>query len=328
MRKLLFALFLLGTISLPSIATPVQFVNLRDDLVTSLKVGLNRPTHIKAPKGFKFYKGWLDNNLVADVDSDRPFQSGASMVYLVGRNRGSATLTLVGKDSTGEETLIVFKISTGTRSGPDIVALQRQGGAYPVALVKSTPVSVLHSGLDSAVSSGRLVPGSKLYRAIAKFTRLIEDGKTAQQAADIVGLDLAVVTEILKMGKGVTDIVRPLPIPTTPLVHAASQVLPPPPSETAAKESVIAKSTSKKKPYEINPSVSRQKKVAKVTRQKSIRATQPSDPVKLSPESIQLPEKPKSPSQRALEDIQKATNFNPDWAKPKDITLDQDQKKH
>jgi hypothetical protein len=297
MQKIISALFLCA-IALPAIAGPVQFVTLRDDLVTPLSVGVNRPTHIKAPRGFKFYKGWLDNNLIADVDSDRPFQSGASMVYLVGRTKGRATLTLVGKDSVGEEKLMVFKIATVNSGGPDIVSLRLQGGSTDAKTLKFTPVSVLRSGLDSAVSAGRLVPDSRLYGAIIKFIQLVESGKTAQQASEMLGLDLAVVTEILKMGK--KDLPAPvispvLPLPPVSVTQIPAPSLAPPPAPVILN---ISKS---------NRNILPKKKSIKLAKNRLRRIVAPSP----APEPVPVKtEKYKSPSQRALEDLQKSPSFH------------------
>ncbi|NJN74743.1 MAG: hypothetical protein HC799_19125 [Limnothrix sp. RL_2_0] len=76
--------------------------------IISLKV--NQGVNLNLPDGVLAYKGWLDDGSMVQIDGDRPFELGASILHLVAYQVGQTQLSLVTRDANQVESLYVFKL--------------------------------------------------------------------------------------------------------------------------------------------------------------------------------------------------------------------------
>lgn len=167
-----------------------------------IKLNLNSGLPIKMPSGYRVYKGWLDNDSLAEIDGDRPFDQGASIVYLVARTRGSGKLSLMVRDHSGTDHLFVIKLTSGGKASPDLVIIRGAGGGSELSprvdtVSNGSPTELVRSGLRR---SG-LLEGSELYQAVEQFIGLVDGGMPAEMASNQIGLDLAVIRKLIKMGQ-------------------------------------------------------------------------------------------------------------------------------
>jgi DNA-binding transcriptional MerR regulator len=200
--------------------------------VPSIKLAINNGLPIKMPSGYRVYKGWLDNDSLAEVDGDRPFQDGASIVYLVARTRGSGKLTLMVRDRNNVDHLFVLKLTTGVKSSPDMVVIRGSGGSrlspHIETVSQNNPTELVRAGLRR---SG-LPEGSELWIAVEQFNGLVDSGMPADSASQQIGLDLAVIRKLIKLGQPpqTQEVVQPLPVPQQPEVKLdLAKALPAPP---------------------------------------------------------------------------------------------------
>ena len=124
MRKLTalaISISLLGMSSIPALAQ-VQTVS-EDQAINSvprIQLKVNQGINLKLPSGTLVYKGWLDDGTLAQLDGDRPFEQGASILHIVARKSGTTQLSLMARDSQGVDSLYVFKLVAGSQ-GASIV---------------------------------------------------------------------------------------------------------------------------------------------------------------------------------------------------------------
>jgi hypothetical protein len=242
MKKLL-ALALAGALSVPvgamAATQNISESQARGDSgsVPSIKLAINNGLPIKMPSGYRVYKGWLDNDSLAEVDSDRPFQDGASIVYLVARTRGSGKLTLMVRDRNNVDHLFVLKLTTGAKSSPDMVVIRGSGGSGLSPRIETVsqnnPTELVRVGLRR---SG-LPEGSELWIAVEQFNGLVDSGMPADSASQQIGLDLAVIRKLIKLGQPpqTQEVVQPLPVPQKPEVKLdLAKALPAPPVAVTA----------------------------------------------------------------------------------------------
>lgn len=213
--------------------------------IATIKLGLNSGLPIKLPQGYRAYKGWLDND-IAEVDSDRPFEQGASIIYLVARTRGSAKLSLMVRDGNGVDHLFLFRLTSGAKGAPDFVAVKGGTSAMAARVEASSdkPSELIYAGLRR---SG-LPEGSELYQAIVRFSSLVDSGVPADTASAQTGLDLAVIRKLIKMGQGPKlEEARVLPVPSTPKV-AVKEPLPAPPATEPIEVAALPEVSQPKQP--------------------------------------------------------------------------------
>jgi hypothetical protein len=208
--------------------------------IATIKMALNVGVPIKMPSGSTIYKGWLDNHTLAEIDGDRPFESGANIIYLVGRTTGVGKLSLMVRDQSGGDKLYVFRIVTGGRTAPDMVIVK--GSSSPAILVHRTfsrpseILSTIRAGLAIAESDGQIPRGSELWNAVESFNGYIEQGLTSEQAAQRSGCDLAVIKKLVLMAQGAAkQTPNPLPVPTLPKGATLGKIPPAPETQIAAK---------------------------------------------------------------------------------------------
>ena len=213
------SLLLIGALLLP--ALPVQASDIltitaaeaRGDhgTIPTVPIAINQGLHIKFIDQ-KVYKGWLDND-IAEVDSDRPFEQGAGVIMLVPRRLGTAKLSVIARDTAGQEHLYVLRLETGGIS-PDIISIAPPLGLGPSSF-SATQLSaqILRSGIKEAMRQQILVEGSPLWQAATQFVTLIDTGLTAQEASTKTGLSLQVVHRLLQLGDTFPSNDPPLPAP-------------------------------------------------------------------------------------------------------------------
>lgn len=198
--------------------------------IPTINLALNSGLPIKMPSGYRVYKGWLDNDTLAEVDGDRPFDQGASIIYLVARTRGTAKLSLMVRDSNGTDHLFVLRLKTGTKNTPDLVSIRGVGsGLAPrveTAQGSDRPSELIQAGLRR---SG-LLEGSELYQAVERFSALVDSGVPADSASQQLGLDLAVIRKLIRIGQQPKlEEAKALPVPQAPRVAIAASLPTPPP---------------------------------------------------------------------------------------------------
>jgi hypothetical protein len=183
--------------------------------IPTIKLALNVGVPIKMPNGWRIYKGWLDNNTLAEVDGDRSFEQGATILFLVGRKAGAGKLSMVVRDANGADHLFVLRIVAGAKSSPDIVFVKDgHSGNLSVKAGAQTPVDAIRQGMQVAAEQGRLVRGSELWQSIESFNRLVSQGLSSDSASRQTGVNLAVIEQLLHLGKNAPAV---SPIPTEPI---------------------------------------------------------------------------------------------------------------
>jgi hypothetical protein len=183
--------------------------------IPTIKLALNVGVPIKMPNGWRIYKGWLDNNTLAEVDGDRPFEQGATILFLVGRKAGAGKLSMVVRDTNGTDRLFVLRIAAGAKSSPDIVFIKNgRSDNLTVRAGAQTPVDAIRQGMQVAAAQGRLVRGSELWQSIESFNRLVNQGLSSDSASRQTGVNLAVIEQLLQLSRSA----RPsLPVPSNPI---------------------------------------------------------------------------------------------------------------
>ena len=86
-NKFLYSLALSGCLLISSASlVNAQIQNISEDAAinasSTIKLKVGRGINLKLPEGVKVYKGWIDNGSIAEVDGDRPFVQGASLLHL------------------------------------------------------------------------------------------------------------------------------------------------------------------------------------------------------------------------------------------------------
>ena len=227
---------LLLTASVPALAVTQSITGSQAQgesaTIPTIRLGLNVGLPIKMPQGWRIYKGWLDNNTLAEVDGDRPFEQGASILYLVGRAAGAGKLSMMVRDPNNADHLFVLKLVSGAKSSPDMVVVRDNSpNVLAVRTRERTPVDAIRQGMDVAVEQGRLIRGSDLWTAIESFNRLVAQGTSSDIAARQTGVNLAVIKQLLDLTK--TSSPTTLPVPSNPVPRgrfdSASRRLPTPP---------------------------------------------------------------------------------------------------
>lgn len=186
--------------------------------IPTIKLALNVGVPIKMPNGWRIYKGWLDNNTLAEVDGDRPFEQGATILFLVGRKAGAGKLSMVVRDTNGIDRLFVLRIAAGAKSSPDIVFIKNgRSDNLSVRAGVQTPVDAIRQGMQVAAAQGRLVRGSDLWQSIESFNRLVNQGLSSDSASRQTGVNLAVIEQLLQLSKSARPSLPPLPVPSDPI---------------------------------------------------------------------------------------------------------------
>ena len=243
--------------------------------VPTISLKVNQGMNLKLPSGIRVYKGWLDDGTIAQVDGDRPFEQGASILHLVARKPGETQLSLMARDSSGVDSLYVFKLVAGSK-GASIVNIQGRsmtGSTLPsptqttprhsttfVSQVQSaayTPaqqegVEIFKRGIEFAISRGLIIPNSAFHKKLNAFARRLGNGMGAEQAAGRSKLSGRTIEQIFNMGRSVprplipsqdqTLVKAPVTNPvTTPVVEVKPQpVTPQQDPETEALKQRIA----------------------------------------------------------------------------------------
>jgi hypothetical protein len=200
--------------------------------IPTVRLALNVGLPIKMPQGWRIYKGWLDNNTLAEVDGDRPFEQGASILYLVGRAAGAGKLSMMVRDPNGMDRLFVLKLVSGSKSSPDMVVVRDNSpNVLAVKTRERTPIDAIRQGMDVAVEQGRLIRGSDLWTAIESFNRLVVQGTSSDVAARQTGVNLAVIKQLLDLVRASSPPLLPVPsnpVPSNELDSASRRLLTPP----------------------------------------------------------------------------------------------------
>jgi hypothetical protein len=184
--------------------------------VPTIKVALNVGVPIKMPTGWRIYKGWLDNNTRAEVDGDRPFEQGATVLFLVGRSSGSGKLSMMVRSPNGDEHLFVMRLVVGSKSSPDFVNVTDSSSRNLSAKTSGqTPVDAIRQGMEIASGQGRLIRGSELWTAIESFNSLVSQGMSSDLASRQAGISLGVIEQLLRLGKD-APATLPVPVPAPP----------------------------------------------------------------------------------------------------------------
>jgi hypothetical protein len=230
---------LLLTASVPALAATQTITGSQaqgeSDTIPTIHLARNVGLPIKMPQGWRIYKGWLDNNTLAEVDGDRPFEQGASILYLVGRTTGAGKLSMMVRDPNGSDHLFVLKLVSGAKSSPDMVVVRDNSpNVLAVKTRERTPVDAIRQGMDIAVEQGRLIRGSDFWTAIESFNRLVSQGTSSDVAARQTGVNLVVIKQLLDLAKASSP--ATLPVPSNPVPNgrfdSTTQRLPTPPSVT------------------------------------------------------------------------------------------------
>jgi hypothetical protein len=185
--------------------------------IPTVKLALNVGVPIKMPTGWRIYKGWLDNNTRAEVDGDRPFEQGATVLFLVGRSSGSGKLSMMVRSPNGDEHLFVMKLVVGSKSSPDFVNVTDSSSSRNLTAKTSgqMPVDAIRQGMEIAAGQGRLIRGSELWTAIESFNGLVSQGMSSDLASRQAGISLGVIEQLLHLGKD-APVTLPVPAPPTP----------------------------------------------------------------------------------------------------------------
>ena len=186
--------------------------------IPTIKLALNVGVPIKMPNGWRIYKGWLDNNTLAEVDGDRPFEQGATILFLVGRKAGAGKLSMVVRDANGTDHLFVLRIAAGAKSSPDIVFVKDgRSGNLSARAGAQTPVDAIRQGMQVAAEQGRLVRGSDLWQSIESFNHLVSQGLSSDSASRQTGVNLSTIEQLLQLGKNAVPSSPSLPVPSSPI---------------------------------------------------------------------------------------------------------------
>jgi hypothetical protein len=189
--------------------------------IPTIKLALNIGLPIKMPQGWRIYKGWLDNSTLAEVDGDRPFEQGATILYLVGRKAGAGKLSMVVRDPSGMDRLFVLKIATGAKSSPDIIFVKdNRAGIMSAKTGGRTPVDAIRQGMEVAVGQGRLIRGSDLWKSIESFNSLVGQGVSSDAASSQTGVNLGVIKQLLDLAKDSPSTPSTIPVPVEPIPKA------------------------------------------------------------------------------------------------------------
>ncbi|WP_223209963.1 hypothetical protein [Picosynechococcus sp. NKBG042902] len=171
--------------------------------VPTIALKVNQGVNLTLPDGVLAYKGWLDDGSLIQLDGDRPFEQGASVLHLVANQTGQAQLSLVTRDANQVESLYVFKLVAGSQ-GNSIVNVT----AHPVDTVRAataqTPNTTrqLQQGVRLAIERQLLVENSELHRAIQGAISKIDQGMAMEQAATTFQLDPRTLAQLFHMGQG------------------------------------------------------------------------------------------------------------------------------
>lgn len=178
-------------------------------------------TNIKIPSGKKVYGGWLDNDQLAEITSDRPFERGASVVGLRGSQRGQGFLTLFVKDEAGEESLYMLRVLTGDQSSSPIIEIEGQEfeqspegfetqfivDQQPPGYQQNYDLTAIRRGLNISVED-RTIPrysanglDGKLYASISQFLNMAEGGATVDEAMAATQMDPEALRKLATKGR-------------------------------------------------------------------------------------------------------------------------------
>lgn len=170
--------------------------------VPTIRLKVNQGVNLTLPDGVLAYKGWLDDGSLIQLDGDRPFEQGASILHLVAHQAGQAQLSLVTRDAHQVESLYVFKLVAGSQ-GNSIVNVT----AHPVDTMRDsaahTPNSArqLQQGVALAIEQRLLVENSELHLAIQGAIAQIAQGIAMEQAATAAQLDPRTLAQLFYMGQ-------------------------------------------------------------------------------------------------------------------------------
>jgi predicted negative regulator of RcsB-dependent stress response len=196
----------------------------------TLKLKPNQGINVQLPPGVRAYKGWLDDGSIAQIDSDRPFEDGATILHLVGRNAGTSKLSLILRDNNGDDKLYVFNVITGNVSSTSIVPIT----ASPVFTQPSSATKLavntrtedrgtvaVRRGLEVAMERNLIVPGTAFHKAVTRFISDLESGRDVHSAARSAQIDLSVIKKLVLLGES-----SPVPPEQTDLAVAPQHTKP------------------------------------------------------------------------------------------------------
>ncbi|WP_024546931.1 hypothetical protein [Picosynechococcus sp. NKBG15041c] len=179
--------------------------------VPTIALKVNQGVNLTLPDGVLVYKGWLDDGSLIQLDGDRPFEQGASILHLVAHQAGQAQLSLVTRDANQVESLYVFKLVAGSQGNSIVnVTAHPVDHANPVAMNRN-PTQHLQQGVALAIERRLLVENSELHLAIQGAISQIAQGVSMEQAASTAQLDPRTLAQLFHMGQG-----ESLPLPNNP----------------------------------------------------------------------------------------------------------------
>lgn len=176
--------------------------------VPTIALKVNQGVNLTLPDGVVAYKGWLDDGSLIQLDGDRPFEQGASILHLLAHQAGKTQLSLVTRDANQVESLYVFKLVAGSQ-GNSIVNVT----AHPVnpnILAIDSNANQLQRGVDLAIERRLLVENSELHLAIQGAIAQVAQGMSMEQAAATSQLNPRTMAQLFQMGQ----FAAPSPNPT------------------------------------------------------------------------------------------------------------------
>lgn len=177
------------------------------------------------PTGHRVYKAIVDHKALLELEFDRNPSQGATIVHLSAKKEtGKTRLTLIALDGGGRKYVYVFNVQMSTKGSDGLITIAPQltvsgnspifGSTQPVSTPSSTAqvgVKAIRQGMQLALSKGRLAQGDKLWKALERFNALVESGVPAYQSANENNLDLAFISELMRLGRNLEPSIEPVP---------------------------------------------------------------------------------------------------------------------
>lgn len=168
--------------------------------VPTITLKVNQGVNLNLPDGILAYKGWLDDGSMVQIDGDRPFEQGASILHLVAYQAGQTQLSLVTRDANQVESLYVFKLVAGSQ-GNSIVNITANPVGNPNILAIASSAKQLQRGVDLAIERRLLVENSELHLAIQGAIAKMAQGMSIQQVAAASNLNSRTIEQLFQMGQ-------------------------------------------------------------------------------------------------------------------------------
>lgn len=168
--------------------------------IPTITLKVNQGVNLNLPDGILAYKGWLDDGSMVQIDGDRPFEQGASILHLVAYQAGQTQLSLVTRDANQVESLYVFKLVAGSQ-GNSIVNITANPVGKPDILAIANNAKQLQRGVDLAIERRLLVENSELHLAIQEAIAKVDQGMSMQQVAAASNLNSRTIEQLFQMGQ-------------------------------------------------------------------------------------------------------------------------------